>query len=292
MNAPQVLCVGDIHLENFGTWRDADGRLVWGANDFDEAAVMQYPLDLVRLATSIRLAPDRAVSNRAATEALLIGYREGLAEPQPALLDEGETWLRPYALGSSEKTEKFWMEVAGYPEDTPPRQIAKALMRSLPKDTENIRFCSRVKGSGSLGRPRYVAIGYWRGGQVLREAKALVPSAWIWAHGGKSRTSSFLRLANGRYRAPDPFLDVCDKFILRRVAADSHKIELGDNAGSKIRLNLIRAMGFDLASLHAASPLGARALLADLKKRPRAWLNAAAKTAAAAVKQDYQEWRK
>ena len=30
MDAPKVLSVGDLHLENFGTWRDADGRLVWG----------------------------------------------------------------------------------------------------------------------------------------------------------------------------------------------------------------------------------------------------------------------
>ena len=37
-DATPVLAVGDIHLENFGTWRDADGRLVWGVNDFDEAA--------------------------------------------------------------------------------------------------------------------------------------------------------------------------------------------------------------------------------------------------------------
>ena len=35
--APRVLAVGDIHVENFGTWRDSDGRLVWGVNDFDEA---------------------------------------------------------------------------------------------------------------------------------------------------------------------------------------------------------------------------------------------------------------
>ena len=51
-------------------------------------------------------------------------------------------------------------------------------MASLPKgiDKKTIRFC-RVphKGGGSLGRPRYVAVAYWRGGQVLREAKALVP---------------------------------------------------------------------------------------------------------------------
>ena len=46
--AAAVLAVGDIHLENFGTWRDGDGRLVWGVNDFDEAARMPYALDLVR----------------------------------------------------------------------------------------------------------------------------------------------------------------------------------------------------------------------------------------------------
>lgn len=28
--APEVLAIGDTHLENFGTWRDAEGRLVWG----------------------------------------------------------------------------------------------------------------------------------------------------------------------------------------------------------------------------------------------------------------------
>src|SRR5947209_6238409 len=49
-NAASVLAVGDIHLENYGTWRDEEGRLVWGVNDFDEAADMPYALDLVRLA--------------------------------------------------------------------------------------------------------------------------------------------------------------------------------------------------------------------------------------------------
>ena len=40
--APQVLAVGDLHIENFGTWRDAEGRLVWGVNDFDEAGLLPY----------------------------------------------------------------------------------------------------------------------------------------------------------------------------------------------------------------------------------------------------------
>jgi uncharacterized protein (DUF2252 family) len=36
--APRVLAVGDLHVENFGTWRDLEGRLIWGINDLDEAA--------------------------------------------------------------------------------------------------------------------------------------------------------------------------------------------------------------------------------------------------------------
>src|SRR5579871_2476803 len=50
--APIVLSVGDLHIENFGTWRDTEGRLIWGVNDFDEACHLPYTNDLVRLATS------------------------------------------------------------------------------------------------------------------------------------------------------------------------------------------------------------------------------------------------
>jgi hypothetical protein len=210
MDAPQVLSVGDLHLENFGTWRDADGRLVWGVNDFDEAAVMPYVLDLVRLATSIQLAPDLEIGHRRAAAALLEGYRRGLDDPQPALLFEGETWLRRYAEPSDGKPEKFWREVAKYPKKKPPPGVAHALIASLPKGVprKKVRLCAIPrKGCGSLGRPRYAAVAFWRGGQVLREAKALVPSAWTWASGPKqSAKSNFLALANGRYRAPDPFL--------------------------------------------------------------------------------------
>ena len=104
------------------------------------------------------------------------------------------------------KPEKFWNEVSEYPEISPPPTIAEALIATLPAGiVEKVRL-SRVpaRAAAALGRPRYVAIAYWRGGQVLREAKALVPSAWAWAHGHKNQKSNFLELANGRYRAPDP----------------------------------------------------------------------------------------
>src|SRR4030095_15825062 len=49
-NAPSVTGIGDIHLENYGVWRDVDGRLAWGVNDLDEAADMPYAIGLVRRA--------------------------------------------------------------------------------------------------------------------------------------------------------------------------------------------------------------------------------------------------
>jgi len=296
MNAPQVLSVGDLHVENFGTWTDEDGRLVWGVNDFDEAAVMPYVLDLVRLATSIQLAPNPAVRPDKAIAAVLRGYHNGLRNPRPALLYEGDTSLRSYAEPEEGDPEKFWNKIKKYPEVTPPADVVKALRASLPKGTKKIIYRQVFhKGGGSLGRPRFLAVGNWRGGQVVREAKALVPSAWTWANGPKqSRNSNFLKLANSRYRAPDRFLelDASRKFILRRVAGDARKIEFGDDAGKGLHTDLMEAMGCDVASIHAADKIGAEALQADLaKRRPRDWLHAAARVAADKVKRDYREWR-
>src|SRR5881296_1290424 len=79
--APEVLSVGDLHVENFGTWRDAEGRLVWGVNDFDEACPLPYTNDLVRLATSADLAiaeNSLKVDAKGASEAILEGYRKGV----------------------------------------------------------------------------------------------------------------------------------------------------------------------------------------------------------------------
>src|SRR5262245_36449546 len=70
-DCPRVLSVGDIHVENYGVWRDADARLVWGVNDFDEAATMPYAYDLVRLATSVCLAPKLNIDHESAASAIL-----------------------------------------------------------------------------------------------------------------------------------------------------------------------------------------------------------------------------
>lgn len=288
--APRVLSIGDTHTENYGTWRDLEGRLVWGINDFDEAAIIPYPFDLVRLATSARLAQDMTVGAREAAAAILDGYRRGLKGPHPALLDEHETWMRSYVACSDEERAEFWRDVKTYPDAEPPRQVVSALKGSLPRDAALVRFASRRKGNGSLGRPRYVAIAHWRGGQIVREAKALVPSAWDWAHGVKSEPR-FMTLATGDHRAPDPHLALKGGFILRRIAPDSRKVNLGDRPGDRLKLDLLRAMSFDIGAIHAAAKGASDNILADLSGRKADWLHGAAKAAAEAVEEDFAEWR-
>ena len=89
---PRVLGVGDLHVENFGTWRDAEGRLVWGVNDFDEVARMPYAVDLTRLVTSAVLAKREnglAIDPGEAATAVLEGYSEYLEEGgKPFILEE------------------------------------------------------------------------------------------------------------------------------------------------------------------------------------------------------------
>ena len=78
----------------------------------------------------------------------------------------------------------------------------------------------------------------------------------------------------------------------RRLAPDSRKIELGEDATTHLKDYLLQAMAFDLASIHAAGSTGADALRHDLKKRPRDWLFNAAKIASDSVRKDYEEWRR
>ncbi|GAA1909650.1 DUF2252 domain-containing protein [Nocardioides lentus] len=46
---------GDLHVENFGTYLDSDGRLVFDVNDFDEAYLGSFTWDLRRFAASLAL---------------------------------------------------------------------------------------------------------------------------------------------------------------------------------------------------------------------------------------------
>ncbi len=117
-----------------------------------------------------------------------------------------------------------------------------------------------------------------------------MPSAWSWARGDAAEPSRVLELSNGKHRSPDPFLAFKNGYVLRRVAADSRKVDLGDDAGAELTVQLLKVMGFDLGSIHAAGNGAASRIRKDLDARSDGWLNEAAKAAAAAVERDHAEW--
>src|SRR5580704_18551329 len=177
--APDVLGVGDLHIENFGTWRDEEGRLIWGVNDLDEAWPTAYTLDLVRLATSVYVAIEEehlCLSRRVASEAIEEGYRDSLAAGGKAfILAEDHRWLRLLALGKLRDPVQFWNKLEHLPPYTakPPAEVRKMLEKSLPSAGEGYLLKRRIAGLGSLGHPRILALSRYRGAFIAREAKAI-----------------------------------------------------------------------------------------------------------------------
>ncbi len=288
--APVALAVGDLHIENFGTWRDIEGRLIWGINDFDETWRLPYTNDLIRLATSALLAP-AACAAKPAMDALLKGYVDSLeAGGRPFALAEHHPALRTMATARLHQPELFWEKLHALPEENrkAPAGALKAIERMMPEKGLELHIAHRVAGLGSLGRERYVALADWRGGSIAREAKALAPSACLWALEGKGTASIlYQKILDTAIRCKDPFVRFEKRWIVRRLAPDCSRIELVAMPKERDEMRLLHAMGWETANVHLGS-VKARVLLADLKKRPRNWLLRAAEAMEKSVLGDFK----
>ena len=87
--------------------------------------------------------------NQLTPSQLLGGYANGIFPMAAAADDPRLMWFDPPRRGV--------LPVGGL-------HAARSLVRDLRR-------------GGGLGRPRYVATAVWRGGKIVREAKAVVPSA-------------------------------------------------------------------------------------------------------------------
>ncbi len=295
--APPVLAVGDLHTQNFGTWRDPEGRLIWGINDFDEAFPMAYTNDLVRLATSARLsiaAGTMQISPRVACAAILDGYRSGvdtggrpfvLAEEHPVLRGEAESELRDPV--------PFWKRVSALPVAQRPPARAVALLRAAVRGADGPHFVNRRAGLGSLGHPRIVVIAERSGGRIAREAKGLVGSGAAWASAPAARpTIHYATICRRAVRCADPFLEVRGEWVLRRLAPDCSRIDFTVASTANDQTQLLRSMGAETANVHLGS--GVRrieAVRADLAGRAPAWLKQASKVMERATLADFAAWQ-
>jgi len=298
-SAPVVLAVGDLHLENFGTWRDGEGRLIWGINDFDEVARLPYSQDLIRLAASAYLAIEGAhltLRRRRAARAITDGYAAGLAAGgRPFVLEEEHAWLRAIATSRLRDPVAFWQKLSALPSTRAPAAMQRLLADSLPRAGLPFRMAHRIAGLGSLGRPRFVALATVDGGLVAREAKALAPSAWHSATGGRARTIQYQAMLGQAVRAADPSLRVHvsgnDRWVVRRLAPHCARIEVTELARTRDEDRLLYAMGFETANVHLGTPGARAAIQRHLRRRPPDWLHRAAKPFVDAVLADWREWR-
>lgn len=296
--APSVLAVGDLHVENFGTWRDAEGRLVWGINDFDEAHRLPYTNDLVRLASSARLAiaADRVqIPFREACEAIESGYRRAIEKGgRPVLLEERHQALRKQALGRLRDPARFWAALAALPvsRGRMPEGALEVLGESLPTPVAKPVPLRRRAGLGSLGHPRLVLVIEWDGGLVAREAKAAIGSAnsWLAAPDDFSPPILYQRVVDQAIRCNDPFLKVTPGWIVRRLAPDCSRVELSSVPSRKDQAEWLSAMGWETANIHLGSPHAAKEISADLGRRRGDWLREAARAMVDVVRREQMEW--
>jgi hypothetical protein len=296
LSAPAVLAVGDLHIENFGTWRDSEGRLIWGVNDFDEVATMPYAVDLVRLAVSAHLAIRAGIvlcAARDAGAAILDGYTEGIAKGgQPFVLAERHPWLRDLALDKSRDPVKFWDKLNQWPDANGiPPKVKNILLRAAPGAARPFRIVHRQAGLGSLGRRRFTLVTQWCGGFVAREAKELVPSAWRWDEKNGARKIFYADAITRAVRAADPTISLPQPWLIRRLAPYCSRIEISDLPKKSNELKLLRAMGLETANIHLGTKNAAKKIAADLRKWPAQWLHQAATAMEQGTMSDWKQWR-
>lgn len=299
-DAPAILSVGDLHMENFGTWRDKEGRLVWGINDFDEAHAFPITLDFVRLATSLVLSINEKflkLNRREACASLLAGYNANLKkrEGRPVILEGEAAWMLPAATPHWSKTARYWRKEFGKLEAAQGMDdLRELLAERMPEGVPIDEFLDRWNaGKGSLGRPRAVALGKWRGGPVAREGKRTLPSAAVWRAGGDARSDATLdysMLLASSYRSFDPWFILTPDWVIRRLSPESHKISADQIRGHVEAEALIRWMGWELANIHRGQA-GRHDIEDWLAALPAGWLYDSAQTMAEATEKDWKAYK-
>lgn len=203
LKAPTVWLNGDLHLENFGTYR-GDNRLTYfDIGDFDDSCRGPATVDLFRFLTGLILA----------SRDMKIGMNEGqdlaglaLARYRAALVDGKARWLeRRIANGAigdllrelegrsqieflEKRTEvekggrllRFDTGKAIKLGESEARQVVRAIRafaadRAEPDFFRVLDVAQRAAGLGALGRPRYAALIAGHGGlqgQALIDLKS------------------------------------------------------------------------------------------------------------------------
>ncbi len=272
--APLAWLCGDLHLENFGTFK-GDNRLVYfDLNDFDEACLGAVTLDVLRLAVSILLGMKSCGVNGpesiALCQVMLGAYGAALAEGKAKWVDRdiasgliGELFeslkcrsrkdfIAARIEGKNEHRRlkldgKRYMAVDGaHRQKVLDFMAALAAAQAAPDFYRVIDVAQRIAGTGSLGVERYAILVEGKGspeGNYLLDLKAAMPSALASVSGASQPAwaSEAVRVVSLQKRVqaqPMAFLREVlmdgKPFILRALQPTEDRVNL-DAWGGKLR---------------------------------------------------------
>lgn len=213
LDAPPAWSCGDLHLENFGTFRASNGLVYFDITDFDEALLAPCSFDLLCATTSLAVAQASLGLGAARTQALMASMadayagalrnghagwieRDAASGPIGKLLDglKGKSRAqlldkRTFAAGKSRKIRIDGSHALEAPANEQARvtrlvgQWAKhnAAERGRSESFYEIADVAvRIAGLGSLGIERYVVLVNGNGeddGMRLLDFKRARPSA-------------------------------------------------------------------------------------------------------------------
>jgi uncharacterized protein (DUF2252 family) len=290
MSGTPVPLVGDLHVENFGTWRDADGVRRWGVNDLDELARGPWALDLLRLGTSAVLVPHLELSVDDVCDIVLHEWRRTTQTVAVDLADDRAKHLRAL-VPEFASAHHFYATLAAGPVAHGVPEAVVAAARGIAEAGWAPTWHVHEAGTGSLGHRRVVGVGPADDGHThAREAKQRDPGTCVWAAtrgvDAIAPEPALYEAVRRSVRGPAAAARI-PGWQLRDLAPDVVRIELSGLA-AKDSERLLRSMARATADVHATDP---GALDAARREAEDLDLAAAVATMVAATRADFRAYR-
>ena len=291
--APAAWISGDLHLQNFGTYKGDNRQVYFDVDDFDEGALAPCTWDLLRLSTSLLVVGRelglRGKRRRQVANALLEAYAAALRDGKARWVERAtarglvRTLFDRVRLRRRERfldgrtvrrggTRRLRTDGRRTLPPTPrERERVMAFLRTLARDRgeaalEPLDVARRLAGTGSLGLERYLILARGRGspdGCLLLDLK----------HEPPSPLEPHLRLAQPRWASDaERVVEVQRRaqaiapaflaavrlgkkpFVLKEAQPTADKVDLGGWKGSRSQLEeLVRTLGEVAAWSHLRS---------------------------------------
>ncbi|HZR02641.1 MAG TPA: DUF2252 family protein [Burkholderiales bacterium] len=247
--APHIWLCGDLHLENFGSYKGDNGLVYFDVNDFDDAVLGPVSWDVLRFVTSLltacearQIARPRALTLSHAvlnvyTNTLIDGKarwleRETANGAFKALLDQARArkrahWLDSRTVLNGERRKLRLDARRAIAASAAQRAKVRTLLAQFAEKQSQPRFyrvidvARRITGMGSLGVERYVILVEGKGSpdenHLLDLKQAVTPAA-----------ASLVKWKQPKWKAEAARVVSAQRRILAVEKAHLHELKSGE----------------------------------------------------------------